>query len=119
MMSNPLIQAIREVMISSPEFRSIAEKSPTVFGTITHYNDQTGKANITYKDPVNNFDVIKSNIDVTRFRGVYNRINVGDFVVICFPYGDSNRPIVLNVIPPDGEKVRMPGYMSTSVSQGW
>lgn len=116
--SNPLVQAIREVMLSAPEFQKVAGQFPTLFGVITHFNNNTGKASIVYNDPITSTDVVKSNVSVGCLRGVHNRVNVGDIAVLAFPYGHSEMPIVMNIIPGDNDKVLMPGYMSTSLSQG-
>lgn len=117
-MSNPLADAIREVLVAAPEFRKVAEQLPTIFGTITHFNEKTGKATVLYNDPLTNYEVTKSDVNVTCLRGLHNQIKKGDVAIVTFPYGYSMTPIILNVIPAEGEKHLMPGYMSTNLSQG-
>ena len=117
-MSNPLVEAIREVVSNSPEFKSVSSRVPSLFGQITLYNENTNKVSIAYADPATGFEKTKADVDVSCFRGIHNGIEIGDTVIINFPYGYSELPVIQAIIPADGEKNIMAGYMSTNISKG-
>jgi len=117
-MANPLQEAIREVVVNSPEFKKVANKVFEIFGIITYFDEESHKVSVTFSDPITGYEKHKADVEVSGLRGVHSSIRVGDLALISFPYGHTELPIINAIIPADGEKHIMPGYFSTNISQG-
>jgi hypothetical protein len=117
-MPSPLIEEIMKIVKDSPEVKRISNQMLPVLGTISYYNEDTRKVSIVYNDPLTGELKQEDEVSLGKPGNIHGTIFRGDMVLLVFPGGSSNFPIVLSVIPLNDYKETITGSTTLKSSGG-
>lgn len=96
-----LLRTLTTKLLQQPEFIQIAGKLLPCFGKVLYYDFDKKLSTIQFVNPVDGRSTIQEKVPVKTQRGISgDALKVGDTVMIFFPGGGTDSPLVVAVYEP-------------------
>jgi hypothetical protein len=98
MYMSEIINLITQKLLEEPEFKQMHDKMMPCFGKVLGYDFKKREATIRFFNPLDGSSMIKENVPVKTQRGlVAGSLEVGDNVLLVFPGGSTDSPLIVSV----------------------